>query len=118
MLKAISDSRFPSMTLREVCVGSKGAIAVLAACFMLLHLSSFHARAQSDADIAALKQHGFELYYAGKYAEALPVAKQYAELIERRYGTAHSEYATALYYIAEVLRATRAVPVLVYAYPA
>ena len=33
-------------------------------------------------------------------------AEQYAELIERRYGTAHSEYATALYYIAEVLRAS------------
>ncbi|MGA7324450.1 MAG: tetratricopeptide repeat protein [Rhodomicrobium sp.] len=72
----------------------------------LVFWSAAHADEQSDADIAALNQHGFELYYAGKYAEALPVAKQYAELIERRYGTAHSEYATALYYISEILRAT------------
>jgi tetratricopeptide (TPR) repeat protein len=60
----------------------------------------------SDAEITALKHHGFELFQPGKYAEALPVAKQYAELIERRYGPAHSEYATALYYIAEVQRAS------------
>ncbi len=64
------------------------------------------AQSPSDAEITALKQHGFELFKAGKYAEALPVAKQYAELIQKRYGTAHSEYAIALYYIAEVLRAS------------
>lgn len=62
--------------------------------------------AQSDDDIAALKQRGFELYQAGKYDEALPVANQYAGVIEGRYGTAHPEYAIALYYIAEVLRAS------------
>ena len=36
------------------------------------------ALAQRDAEITALKQHGIELFQAGKYAEALPVAKQYA----------------------------------------
>ena len=67
---------------------------------------STFAQAPGDGEIAALKQHGFELFQAGKYADALPVAKRYAELIEGRYGSAHAEYATALYYIAEVLRAS------------
>jgi CHAT domain-containing protein/tetratricopeptide (TPR) repeat protein len=79
---------------------------VLVMAMLIVIASPGGLRAQSDADIAALKQHGFELYQAGKYAEALPVAKQYAEFIKGRYGAAHSEYATALFYIAEVLRAS------------
>ena len=47
---------------------------------------STFAQAPGDGEIAALKQHGFELFQAGKYADALPVAKRYAELIEGRYG--------------------------------
>ena len=49
------------------------------------------AQSPSDADISSLKQHGFELYYTGKYAEALPAAKQYAELIENAYGAPHMQ---------------------------
>lgn len=64
------------------------------------------AQSFSDADLNALKRNGFELFYAGKYAEALPLAKRYAEVVEGRYGHENSEYATALYYIAEVLRAS------------
>ena len=71
---------------------------------------SIAAQSVSDADTAALKQRGFEFYFAGKDAETLPVAKEYAEHIQKRYGPAHPEYATALYYIAEVLRVSDRMP--------
>src|SRR6516164_4652948 len=47
-----------------------------------------------------------QLYEAGKYAEAIPVAERYAKAIEVRYGTAGSEYALALNNLAELLRLT------------
>ncbi len=45
-----------------------------------------------------------ELYHAGKYAEALPVAEEYAELAKKQYGESHFEYAIALNNLAEIYR--------------
>jgi len=64
------------------------------------------AQSLNDADLNALKKKGFELFYAGKFADALSLAKRHAEVVEARYGPENSEYATALYYIAELLRAS------------
>ena len=83
--------------------GSRLLLLMMAFAVAIFPLS-IAAQSVSDADTAALKQRGFEFYFAGKYAETLPVAKEYAEHIQKRYGPAHPEYATALYYIAEVLR--------------
>ena len=37
-----------------------------------------------------------QLYEAGKYAEAIPIAERFVQLIEARHGTEGTEYALAL----------------------
>jgi tetratricopeptide (TPR) repeat protein len=57
-----------------------------------------HAQAQTN-DTDALLQHVRELSQAGKYAEAMPLAKRYAAAIKSKYGTEDDKYATALSWI-------------------
>jgi CHAT domain-containing protein/tetratricopeptide (TPR) repeat protein len=64
------------------------------------------AQSLSDADLNSLKKKGFELFWARKYTEALSLAERYAQVVEARYGPENLQYATALYYIAEVLKAS------------
>ena len=45
-----------------------------------------------------------ELYHAGKYKEALPVAEEYVNLAREQYGENHFEYAIALNNLAEIYR--------------
>ena len=62
-------------------------------------------RAQ-DAEAEALNARVIELYNAGKYAEAIPLAERYAEAMNVAHGEAAPEYATALNNLAELLKAT------------
>lgn len=61
------------------------------------------ARAQSEDSIALVKR-TFELYQAGKYSEAVPVAQRYADMVKRQYGIDAPEYAIALNNLAELYR--------------
>jgi tetratricopeptide (TPR) repeat protein/CHAT domain-containing protein len=47
-----------------------------------------------------------QLYRAGKYVEAIPIAERYAQVIEARHGTESPEYAIALNDLGELLRVT------------
>jgi len=58
-----------------------------------------------SADPDALKKHAAELYRAGKYTEAMPVAERYAKTMKSRHGPGSSQYATALDNLAELYRA-------------
>jgi tetratricopeptide (TPR) repeat protein len=61
------------------------------------------APAQSD-DLDALYKRVTELYQAGKYAEAVPLAERYAEATKTRYGSEAPQYATALNNLAQLLK--------------
>jgi tetratricopeptide (TPR) repeat protein len=62
--------------------------------------------AQSDTELEALNQRVTELYRAGKYAEAIPLAERYAAAMKARYGPERPEYATALNNLAGLLKDT------------
>jgi CHAT domain-containing protein/tetratricopeptide (TPR) repeat protein len=47
-----------------------------------------------------------QLYQAGKYPEAIPIAERYVQIIETRHGTESPEYALALNQLAWLLRVT------------
>jgi hypothetical protein len=53
-----------------------------------------------------MNQRVMELYKAGKYGDAIPLARQYAEGMKARHGAEHPEYTTALNNLAELLRLT------------
>ena len=62
-----------------------------------------NAAAQSADDIDALNRRVLELYGAGKYAEAIPLARRYAEAMKARRGSDHPDYATALNNLSQLL---------------
>src|SRR5215813_11816539 len=53
-------------------------------------------RAQSEVELEALHQRVMELYRAGKYGEALPLAQSVAETLKARRGQDHPDYGAAL----------------------
>jgi hypothetical protein len=65
-------------------------IALTTAC-----ICSSSVRAQ-PSDVETLRRSVSELYRAGKYAEAIPVAKRYLEATKSQYGTEVRQYAVAL----------------------
>ena len=69
-------------------------------------LAAGSATAQSDEALKALNQRLIELYKAGKFGEAIPVAERYAEATKVRHGAEHPEYATALINLAQLLQDT------------
>ncbi|MGO9545556.1 MAG: tetratricopeptide repeat protein [Rhodomicrobium sp.] len=64
------------------------------------------AQLPSDAELTAINNRVIELYRAGKYGEAIPLAKQYAAAKGARYGENAPEYATALNNLAMLLETT------------
>src|SRR5262245_37994418 len=60
------------------------------------------AYAQSDTELLALNKRVIELYHAGKYGEAIPLAERYAEAMKLR-GADRPEYAIALNNLAVLL---------------
>jgi len=63
-------------------------------------------RAQSDEELKALNQRVIELYRAGKYTEAIPLAERYADAVKGRHGQDHPDVATALNNLAALLEGT------------
>src|SRR5262249_41018291 len=64
------------------------------------------AHAQSDSELRALINQMDELYRAGKFNEAVPLAQRYADAMKVRHGPEHAEYSTALNNLAQLLQAT------------
>ena len=64
------------------------------------------ALAKADEDVAALDKQVAQLYNQGKYAEAIPLAEQYAAAAKARYGEIAPDYATALVWQGLLLKAT------------
>ena len=61
------------------------------------------AGAQPADDLDALNRRVLELYGAGKYAEAIPLARRYADAMQARRGPDHPDYATALNNLSQLL---------------
>src|SRR5215472_19043936 len=81
--------------------------SLLLACGLLWALGSAPspAQSQSNAEFKALNVEITALYNAGKFAEALPLAKRVVDTIKARHGTGRPEYATALN-LAQLLKQT------------
>ena len=80
--------------------------AALGATILLAVFGTTPVRAQTVDELKALNQRVVELYQAGKYAEAIPLAERYAEGMKTRYGQDATEYATALNNLAQLLQDT------------
>ena len=65
------------------------------------------AHAQPSVDLDAIKKQVQQLYQAGKYAEAVPLAERYVGLARERYGEERTEFATAISWLAALYRAQR-----------
>jgi tetratricopeptide (TPR) repeat protein len=63
------------------------------------------AQAQGADELAALNAQVSELYNQGKYAQAVPLAKQYVATARQKHGEDHTEYADAISWLAHVYRA-------------
>jgi hypothetical protein len=58
--------------------------------------------AQGTDELASLRTQVSQLYNQGKYAEAAPIAERYADLARQKHGDTHTEYATAIAWLADV----------------
>jgi CHAT domain-containing protein/tetratricopeptide (TPR) repeat protein len=78
------------------------ALVVIA--FLMVAASNWprEARAQGVDDLAYLQSQVSQLYDEGKYAEAAPIAELYVALARQKYGDNHTEYATAIAWLAYV----------------
>jgi CHAT domain-containing protein/tetratricopeptide (TPR) repeat protein len=74
--------------------------------FAAAHLCCSTASARSDECDDALNERASELFRAGKYAEAMPLAKHCVDVAKSRYGSQASQYAEALNNLAQLLAAT------------
>jgi tetratricopeptide (TPR) repeat protein len=58
--------------------------------------------AQGIDDLVRLRTQVSQLYSQGKYTEAIPIAERYVALARQKHGDNHSEYATAIVWLASV----------------
>jgi Tetratricopeptide repeat len=63
--------------------------------------------AQGTDELASLRTQVSQLYNQGKYAEAAPIAERYADLARQKHGDTHTEYATAIAWLADVYQGQR-----------
>jgi tetratricopeptide (TPR) repeat protein/CHAT domain-containing protein len=54
---------------------------------------------EQPPELEAIYKRGLQLYEAGKYAEAVPIAEEYIGVARARYGEQHQYYATGLGYL-------------------
>jgi tetratricopeptide (TPR) repeat protein len=64
--------------------------------------ASMQARAQRANDLPALREQVRQLHSQGKYTEAIPLAERYVALARRKHGENHTEFATAISWLAFV----------------
>jgi CHAT domain-containing protein/tetratricopeptide (TPR) repeat protein len=84
------------MALRRMCA------VVLIGLVVLVVIGSIVTRAQAADDLAALHAQVSQLYGQGKYAAAVPIAERYVALARKKHGEQHTEFATAISWLALV----------------
>ncbi len=84
----------------------KGLRTAIAAGLIASGILAVAARAETEAEIEALGARVEELYDAGKYGEATPLAERYAKRAKIKFGGNDPEYATAIAWLALLLKAT------------
>ena len=72
---------------------------------VLVVLPTLPVSAQSSDDLDTLRRRAQQLYKAGKYAEAIPLAERHVEALGVRSGRDNLEYATALNNLAQLNKA-------------
>ena len=81
-------------------------VSVTTAAVMTLLLMT-PAQAQQQDDLGQLNRQISELYKAGKYAEAIPVAEHYVETARKEYGEEHDAFATSIAWLGMLYQAQR-----------
>ena len=61
-----------------------------------------HAQRHEPDELAPLRGQVSQLYSEGKYSEAIPLAEEYVAIARQRYGNEHTEFATAISWLASV----------------
>jgi WD40 repeat protein/tetratricopeptide (TPR) repeat protein len=78
----------------------RSAGQLLACVLVLLALSLVHVQAQEQPpELETIYKRGLQLYQAGKYSEAVPIAEEYVSVAAAKYGEQHQLYATGLGYL-------------------
>jgi tetratricopeptide (TPR) repeat protein len=74
---------------------SAGLLVVGALVLLVLALLPVRAQEQPP-ELEAIYKRGLQLYQAGKYAEAIPVAEEYIAVAAAKFGEQHPHYASGL----------------------
>jgi hypothetical protein len=74
------------------------------ALFVMLASSSSAQTGAKPDDLSSLLGQARQLYEAGKYAEAVPLAQRAVELAEKQFGPEHPNVVTSLNNLAELYR--------------
>jgi len=80
-------------------------VARLVLVALLATVGPIHARGQNGDQLTDLRAQVSRLYEQGKYADALTVAERYVDLAHQKQGQDHTEYATAISWLAYVYQA-------------
>ena len=80
------------------------AVVLIVLVTLLAGIVPMGVHAQGGDDLAALRTQVGQLYRQGKYADAIPVTERYVESARRKHGEDHTEYATAISWLALVYK--------------
>ena len=81
-------------------MSGRGGWTRLAVMALLLGLWLLPVQAQEQPpELEAIYKRGLQLYQAGKYAEAVPIAEEYIGVAPAKFGEQHPHYATGLGYL-------------------
>ena len=80
------------------------AVVVAGLAALLAAIGASGGRAQGADDLGALQRQVSELHNQGKYAEAVPIAERYVAAARRKHGEGHTEFATAIAWLAFVYK--------------
>src|SRR5215471_16863706 len=80
-------------------------VARLVLVALLATVGPIHTRGQNGDQLTDLRAQVSRLYEQGKYADALTVAERYVDLAHQKQGQDHTEYPTAISWLAYVYKA-------------
>ena len=84
----------------ELAMSGRGSWVQLSVVALLFGLWLVPVRAQGQPpELEAIYKRGLQLYEAGKFAEAVPIAEEYISVAAATYGEQHPLYATGLGYL-------------------
>lgn len=81
------------------------AVVVIAILMLTACNWASEARAQGADELASLRTQVSQFYSQGKYAEAAPIAERHVTLARQKHGDDHTEYPTAIAWLAYVYQA-------------